>query len=112
MEKLLQQLAEQLNTTVPYLWEVLVNQAFYGGLINLTFLGVWMFLSGVLFYVSYKLYNKIEDETDRIFTTFALILIASAISIISLLCLPDQVNRVLNPEYWALNEIMEVVEGD
>lgn len=112
MDKFLEQLAEQLNTTVPYLWDMLVQQAVYGGISNLVFALLLMVLCGVAVTLTIKLTRVLQDEMDRFLIMMIVIALASLIFIVSLISIPDSVNRIVNPEYWALKQILDVIDND
>ena len=118
VEVLLRDLASQLGTTTEYLWEVLVKQAPIDATINLIqCLSVFPFL--FLFYKWYKwisnnkekLYNNNELETLHYVGLYLVGLLLTICTVGSIIALPTVLSGYLNPEYWALNQLLEVLKG-
>ena len=118
IEVLLRNLASQLGTTTEYLWEVLVKQAPIDATINLIqCLSVFPFL--FLFYKWYKwisnnkekLYNNNELETLHYVGLYLVGLLLTICTVGSIITLPTVLSGYLNPEYWALNQLLEVLKG-
>jgi amino acid transporter len=111
-EKSLQKLAEKLGTSAEYLWEVLVNQAPIQGFLILLQI-ILILLSVFLLYKlhRYFLKNDVYDEYEEgaaIFMILAAMIVATFI-IFGFIHIPEMIYAFLNPEYWALRQILEKV---
>jgi len=110
--KLLEQLAIKLGTTVEYLWGVLIKQAHVNAIVNLTFVGVsgLVIVIGLMFIPKIiKLDNEKRtwDEMSIRNTTWIIYGIVNTILLLILvMCLVPAITQLLNPEYWALQEIL------
>ena len=93
--EMLQTMASQLGTTVGYLWEVLVRQAYVEGVTNLLFLfmfGVVILLCITRFIPDARL-NR--HETTEIFLSF----LVAGLLFGSFFLIHETVTAFLNPEY-------------
>lgn len=115
VEVVLRELAAQLGTTAEYLWTVLVKQAvvesIYGVVIWLLFLTIF---STCLKYLSKNFtrgFVNSKEPDPFIFTLVIFCLVAGGISLLSMLvgvaCIGDIVTGFINPEYYALTQILE-----
>jgi hypothetical protein len=107
-QQLIRELAEKLGTTAEHLWGVLVRQAPISGTLGL--LGIAALLGFV--YIAWKRLTKIDftkwDHDLAKGTMYGGLLIATVIALLSLLLLaPLYVAGILNPEYWALRQILK-----
>lgn len=116
--QLLQQLADKLGTTTEYLWGVLIRQApidatttliqFF--LILLMGYGIWRVHKRCMAPYKAGAHHSVYYESDgagpavAIVTVFWLVLF-----ILCFCCLSDVINGYFNPEYWALNKILDKV---
>lgn len=119
--QLIQQLADKLGTTSEYLWGTLIRQAKIDSIVTL----FQFLLIGIFGYVIFRIHKSLSikkdydgysetgyqhyQETASIFMIisvclFVMLLIASFFSI------PDLVSGFLNPEYWALKEILKSIK--
>lgn len=118
-EKLLRELAAQFGTTVEHLWQVLVKQAAIEGVTGVL---LWVFLGVFLLWCFTKLKwltttppatpEKRHPEPPVDFEIGVIMWGAFAIfSGICLICFADSFSDVvacfLNPEYWALKQIIK-----
>ncbi len=102
---LLQKLAEKLGTTAGAVWQMLVVQArvnFWIDILGIIFMTTLCAISSVYF----KKALKQEEDTPRL----AWGLIFGFLFIIWLLIIafdaPDAITSLLNPQYWALQNIL------
>jgi hypothetical protein len=122
----LEKVAEQLGTTAQYLWMLQVKQAYVVGISYLLEYLVW----AILFFGYYKLcrfmylkYNgnlfmqnpEYQYVKDDIFTGLGW-MVPSGIILVTLFIVisPSIINVVtllINPEYWALNEVIKLLKG-
>lgn len=120
--ELLQQLAAKMGTTVEYLWSIMVKQAYITVVTDI----ICYILVGAFVFAVYKYVPKIwakGDETKRskgntydepelkyYITCIALVAASSILSLISLISIPATVGILLNPEYWALKQILGIFQ--
>jgi hypothetical protein len=104
--KLLENLANKLGTTSEYLWSVLLKQAPIDATISL-------FQTAVIFFIGYLLYKKrsiVNSEYDERLPIFvAVAIVWSIVSFITIMCIGDIINGYFNPEYWALQRVMDMI---
>ena len=123
---LIEQLAAKLGTTAEYLWKVLVKQA----AIDAVYSGLWIIATvifGCYLYWQHKrncvvksrrgvnrtAYGSIGFTGEGDGSTEAMVvgvLIFICLFFYSIACINDAVNGIFNPEYWALQEILETVK--
>lgn len=113
--KLIEQLAQKLGTTTEYLWTILLKQAHISASITLVYL-VLIIIFGIILYKLHKYFLEKDEHGDTryengadlfmiILLTFYLIMF-----IVCLICIPNIINGFFNPEYWALNEILNTLQ--
>ncbi len=105
-EVLLRELAEKFGTTTEYLWEILVRQAPISGTIGI--ISHIAIVCALLFFFFFLPRSGIK-ETDE--CLYALLWVAGACAAIifsvGILCdLPSHIIAIVNPEYWALKQIL------
>lgn len=111
--ELLQQLANKLGTTTEYLWGVLIKQA----PIDATTTLVQFILLGLFGFGLLRMHKRFlsRDSYDGygFVGDFPAILMSVSVIVWALLvitgffCIGDVVNGFFNPEYWALNKVMD-----
>lgn len=119
LSELLGQLAIKLGTTVEYLWKVLINQAYITGIVNII-LYILLVVSGIVIYKFHRYFDRENDCGRSIYgdsygdiqivmviiaTLWAICLLAGIINI------GETVTCFVNPEYWALHEVLKVIGG-
>lgn len=114
---MLSTMAEQLGTTSEYLWSVLVRQGTIGGISRLVLMV--LFLVFVVYYLStlkgsIKLLCEAGDEPKPNEILALVWVIAGGIVSLGALAISVRdynwiVSRLLNPEYWALTQIMALL---
>jgi hypothetical protein len=121
--KLLEKLASKLGTTSEFLWNILVSQAKIDAITSL--IQLLLFLSVPI--ITYRLHrwfskpikpdgyggnNCMYDEYDACGPVAVFLCISSIISIIfGIMLIGDVINGFLNPQYWALHEILKTLKG-
>lgn len=115
--KLLEQLANKLETTSEYLWNVLLSQAPIDSTIGLIQV-VLLILTGWLLYrlhikfdatsknENYSQYDKYVGLPPLMFISAGIWIILSAIMLV---CVGSIVTGFINPEYWALDKILNSI---
>ena len=111
---LLKPLADQLGTTIHQLWAVLVHQAQINAFLILAFIGLWLgSLAGGSFVLKKHLKTQSRQTQERDLKTdvlAAFLIIDFAVGfIITLIIFPQAVTGLVNPQYWALQKILELV---
>ncbi|MEI6059411.1 MAG: hypothetical protein WCR72_01830 [Bacteroidota bacterium] len=115
--KLIEQLAQKLGTTTEYLWLVLLKQAPIDATVTL-FQTLFVMLFGLaLWKINKRLLKKgSEDkysetgyekyEEGAIIPMIIATIVFAILFIICFCCIGDIVNGYFNPEYWALERIL------
>ncbi len=117
--KLIEQLAQKMGTTSEYLWSILLRQAPVDAMIGTTFI----LLSIVAAFLMWKLNLKFMqpysdgslqtyyDDNDALpIFMFAASFAVALCLLFSIINLPNIFAGFFNPEYWALNKIMETLK--
>jgi low temperature requirement protein LtrA len=108
--KLIEDMAMKLGTTVEHLWGVLVSQAVVS---SVTRLGIF-FILGFVCYLLFKhlfVRHTLKDYDDDEKMTLIAIRIGFGVAVIgvfvaAILIIPTIVTGFVNPEYWALERIV------
>ena len=112
-------LTAKMGVTSEYLWETLVGQAFIEAMTSVVFVPIYVILVWFLFSRYIKIPVKssrggveaVDDEfigaIGRIFPG-VLCLVLMVAALIRLEAMPTQ---LLNPEYWALKELLKALGG-
>jgi len=110
-EKLVRELAEKLGTTVDHLWSVLVRQAIIQSYAEIACLA--LFSIGVAIWARFLRKKTtgddpswpISDEWPFLLWVFTGVSLLVAV-IVALITLPLSIVTILNPEFWALKQIL------
>ena len=117
-EALIRELAEKLGTTGENLWSVLVRQAPITGAIDLLVVVAWAFAVVWAFrLVRAKTTKPMPTEADRYpraewqnevaFAAWALwVFMAIMVAVIGGASLSGTIGALVNPEYWALKQVL------
>jgi hypothetical protein len=110
-------LAESLSTTSEHVYSILVKQATVQGLI----LFVFLILNGILIIIlltSYRrfIFKKIKEsgryDEDGFYAAFYIpTIIFCIVFVAQIFFVPDMIGQLVNPEYYAIKEILETVKG-
>ena len=112
---LLRELASELSTTTEYLWEVMVRQASIYAISSILFAAfafIVLILGTLIVYIKSKkaggLIEYLDPDESPIPLMLTIALTAGWFLMIlgSIVALFDIVTAILNPEYWALNQIL------
>lgn len=114
--ELLEKLADKLGTTSEYLWSVLVNQAYVNAIGEVIFI----LIATAFSYAMCKMHLHFMDrdneysyyEKEEVLGIPMIIgAIVMVLLIIGCICsVRSIVTGVLNPEYWALEQILETIK--
>lgn len=115
-EKLIRELAEKFGTTAEHLWGVLVTQAaitgFTSAILNIVALG---FLVFSVRFLGHKWIEVSKDGYDQNngwckdtvgYGAFIVLVLALSWALLFLHGAGDVAGRIINPEYWALKQII------
>lgn len=112
--QLIEQLAQKLGTTTEYLWGILIKQAPVSATIDLIYFIIIIILC-VLFWRIHRYFcktDKYSDYEDLLIIPMvfigSFILILAAMSFFSL---GDIITAFINPEYWALDEVLDAMKN-
>lgn len=115
----LEQLANTLGTTTEYLWGVLIHQAYINGIINLIYY-ITIICAGIGIFKLHIWLTHIHkdarensgytnyDEYDEL-APIIMIILAATWTILAITCIitiGDTINSFIDPEYWALNNLL------
>ncbi len=110
---LLEKLAGQLGTTTEYLWGILIKQAPINSLISI----FQYFILFIITYIGWKIFKKAykmaDDENWDDLWLILPVLVGLTFIILWISCffsLTSTINGFINPEYWALNRILEIIK--
>lgn len=112
---LLNKLAEQLGTTSQYLWSVLLKQA----PVQASIMGFEYATTILLLFLLFKFraaagafYEKCHEDYEIL--TFICTIVLGLVAVIWLLaclfCVESFFTAIFNPEYWALKQVLRVVQ--
>lgn len=115
-EKLIRELADRLGTTAEHLWGVLIRQAGISGITNLLVCAAW----GALLAWGYRFLRRKTtaplatalnphpraewDDQDWIWLVFGFVV--AVVALVVGCNLEQIVGSLLNPEYWALQQLL------
>lgn len=111
IQPILQQLAVELNTTVDMVWGILLKQADAKIISNIT---MYVFTSiGLL--CSFKLVERFlykQEKVSDIATVFIALfcMLTFGMLLSTIFSLPDTIELLLNPDYYALNKIIRYMK--
>ena len=112
VEALLRELAVSLGTTIDHLYAVLTRQGVISGVLHLLW-GSLLWIPAPVLWKKRKSLNKddyrVEDARLTLWVSFWIY--SSVALILTILCLHNGLSAVLNPEYWALNKILQTLRG-
>ena len=116
--KLIEQLAQKLGTTAEYLWRVLIKQAPISAATDLLYL-VLIIITGIVLFNIHKRLAKEDEHGDSAYFTFEEgaavpmiigVIIWGILFIVCFFSIGDIINGFLNPEYWALNNVLNAAK--
>jgi len=110
--KLLEALSQKLGTTTEYLWKALVAQAPVNSINNIIESLVWIIL-GFGLYKLHRRFVKLEvyDDPDIIGPVMLVLGIVWVVGTMVIVgSIGETITGFVNPEYWALKEILDSVK--
>ena len=109
-------IADKLGTTVEMLWGILLNQAKVSAVLSLIYIGFVLIMGGSIYvlhkkfskqingYSDYNMYEE-KDGLGVLMTVLTALWICLAVG--GIFEIENAITALLNPEYWALQEILE-----
>ncbi len=114
--KILELLAQKLGTTTQYLWLVMINQAKIDAMITLFKYGIMAIVGYILLRLHKKLsledkdgYSSYDNNEIYGILMFGAAIVYCTLLITALFFIGDVINGFFNPEYWALNKILNYI---
>jgi hypothetical protein len=117
--KLIEQLAVKLGTTTEYLWGIMCRQAQIDAIISIILVGVAILGSIALVIVVRKIFKDVEQDKKWVVTNgfdyvvpivFWVCAGWLVFDVITIFSISNIVTALSNPEYWALEKIMEMIK--
>lgn len=124
---LLQQFAAKLGTTADHIWAILVRQAYVEFWADMVPYAIWVawlvtvykYLPRLLRWLDERV--KAGKEKDRFYSldgkefaaaaaAIIAVVLSIAFTVIAVCNIPSEIVKVLNPEYWALQQILQAVK--
>jgi hypothetical protein len=111
----LKDLAGKLGTTAEHLWSVLIRQAYVSFATDLFLyaaasVAIYALIKGAreLFKIEE---NPFTQENPALIFAIVLGVVAVAISGMVLIQIPHTITKIINPEYWALMQVLDAIKG-
>jgi len=104
--EMLNVMAVKLGVATEHLWEIMVRQAFVSSAVDVFIYLFWCAVG----YVSFILLKRVEDKEARFYLYCVGALGFGLVMIIIGICFSTTITGFINPEYWALNAILEKVK--
>lgn len=101
---LIEKLATQLGQTAETTWHILIAQAKIAAVTNFIFAGALILLSLILIFVGIKCHKDGEGEAAVCSIIFAIIF-----TLISFAFTLPAITATYNPEFWALQKLINMV---
>lgn len=102
-------LAAKMGVTGSHLWGVLIRQARIEGIEWLCWAALWISIASAGAYLAYRCHNSPDDNWDDPVPIGFCILASAICFLIGLGCIGGTPALFLNPEYWALQQILKAV---
>ena len=107
MEDIAIEIIEMVKSLSPEVWRIFVRQAYVSGISNIA----WGFLLGVLTILDVKavkfFLKKTEEDRDYEIGVFVGAITGVSLLIMSLVCFSDGITMLANPEYRALELLLQ-----
>lgn len=111
IEKGLTQMANNLGIAFPQLWEILIKQQYIEAAQAFILLGICLIIIKI-YYTKRAIINKsqfFDADTPVCLIGFCSVIAFLVIFIISIICSVEAVGQILNPEYYAIQDITEFI---
>jgi hypothetical protein len=110
-------MAKKLGVAAEHLYEVLTKQAMVEGIIDLIFYPILFLIIFPIFIFCFKKYRYHEkecnwsEESNYMIASIISGVVAAALLIGVLATMPDSIGRIINPEYYAIQDLLDVLSG-
>ena len=108
-ENALDAIADKLGTGIDHFWPLFIKQQWADGIISIIIFVLIMMFFILLSYISYKNYKNGPNPDTGLILTLAL-LATALVGLLVVYELRTGILQILNPEYYALKEIMELMK--
>lgn len=112
INKALEQLAAAFNTTVDALYPILIKQAYVSGVMDLV-IGVGFILIAL---IGAMVLRRKWETIYHADAEFPVIFCASIFTLIAVVVIPMSlyggISAVVNPEYWAIKQILSTISSN
>lgn len=110
------ELAKQMGVAAEHIYAVMVRQQYVEGIVGLIGLSLFMMLAILIFTVSYKsrkalLLEGCSDSYDVVIIRWVGMVVSFILMIVIILVGMHYGKVLLNPEYYAIQDIMEMIRG-
>lgn len=105
-EKGLMQVATQLGTTLPQLWEIMIRQQYVEAFQSFALLGICLFIALVSFRHKKVVIDFIYDTE---FLGIMIVIIYSSILTVASITSFEGIGQLINPEYYAIKDIVSQI---
>lgn len=116
--KYIDQLAQSLNVASEHVYEALLKQAMVSGIVSALVAALALGIIIVLSVIVFTLWKRALNEDHRMYDTeeasFHTVIIAVFVGVATFVfvgCAYDALTALLNPEYWAIKEVLNAVKN-
>lgn len=112
-------LAQKLGTTVEQLWPVLVQYQYHKGVVELVSCAFYGLSGAILLRTSRWLWTRIRTESKKsdesedpyIFGFLLCTILGTIFLLVGIFDVPDAYLMMTNPQYYALQDLMKMMQG-
>ena len=116
--KLLEDLAQTLGTTVDQLKQVLIRQAYISLWSDIVWYVIWLALAALAYKLGKVIFNaaKKDDfeswmsQEAKFCLSVFICCLAASLTVISFTAIEGTITKIVNPEYWALEQVLEALK--
>ena len=106
LTNMLNELATKLGTTTEYLWGILIKQAQLAAITNLIISIILFLMAATALKFCVIFFKKIEIDSDYEVPFGLSLIIGTMLIVVALVTLHASIVAFINPEYWALQKIL------
>ena len=104
-------LASSMGVAAEHVYGVLVRQQFAEGITLTVLLPVILVVLGLILRFCIKKQNENYNDDGYMVATVLLGIFTGLLLVVSLFVIPESIMKMINPEYYAIKEIMDVLKG-
>ncbi len=97
-----------VSETSPEMMETLLNQVYSNAMFNLVSMFLWAIVAVTFFVGARKAFEYFTDEGIALCSTFAGFFVSACCLLVSLIDLQLGIQRLINPEYYAIKLLFEM----